>query len=310
MGRLSNSFVLAIFFIFSFTKVVDATFFLSADSDLRYRSMDDEFKVEALGLSLRKVVSDKKGDRFVFFTLLEAMHNFEEVMLDQAYLMYKGPLGKWNITAGRYRLPFGLLPNYSTERLLIKTLEHKTIGIESDNGLLLSGVLKDYDYAFSISQGVGTEKWRDIDNNKLFTFRIGCEGDDFEDLRVGFSGLLGEVMYEHNKEILYKKLLAVDMIKYAGQAVLRSEISFGEEENKGLLGLFSGIDYAIFPKAELNIGYSYLNKEHNSHVNAVSMGLTYTLFGFQIRIAQKLSFTKEERDEFSFQVYRIFNYSF
>ena len=311
MGKLSISFV-ALIFIFVFQEKANAAFFITADTDLRYTTKENKLKIEGSGVSLRKIISDRKGDRIILFTLLDAMDNFEKIMFDQSYIQYKGPLGRWNVTAGRFRLPFGLLPNYSTKRLLIKTLEYKTIGLAEDTGLLFSGVLRDFDYGVSISHGEGHGRWTDRDTDKLLTFRIGYQGVDFEDLRIGLSGLSGRVMQKHTRDILYKELLAVDVIKYYGQIAMRGELSLGRQEQKNLIGFFSGIDYTIFPRVELNTGYTYSHKGHHSNLNALNVGLSYygLPFGIQIRLAQKISFLREDKDEFSSQVYSTFSYSF
>lgn len=302
--------------LFVVTSKASASLSLTADMDSRYQNTDfeeDELKVEAVGLSLKKVFSDAQGDRVILFTLLDAMDNFREVMVDQGYVQYKGPMGRWNIILGRYIAPFGLLPNYSTKRLLIKTLEYETAGLSSDSGLQVSGVLKDFDYAVSLSQGTGANRWADIDNEQVVSFRIGRQGADFEDLRVGLSGFLGRVMPDktHGKtgSAAYKKLLAVDLIKYHGPMVARAEITVGEEGDKLLNAAFLGADYAIFPKTDLNFAYTHLKKtEHKT--DAITVGVTYNLFaGFQIRAAQKFSLRGGE-DVSSFQVYNIFTRAF
>lgn len=298
------------FLILVFSPPAKAVLFFTADVDLRYS--DDEFEAEALGLSLRKVFADERGDRIILFTLIDSMHNFQETILGQAYIQYKGPLGRWNLTAGRYLLPFGLIPNHSTKRLLIKSLEHETIGIRTDSGLKLSGVLKDFDYALSLSQGVGVGRWTDVDHAGVIAFRIGYQGVDFEDLRIGLSALSGRIvpdkMHSTRKTPAYKNLLALDLIRYYGPLVGRAELTFGEEDDKRLHGLFFGIDYALFPGVDLNLGYTHLNRgEHKK--DALAVGLTYNLAGFQIRAAQKLSL-RGEQDEFSFQVYRLFSWTF
>ncbi len=217
-----------------FAQTSYATVLLTGDMDIRYKNIDferQETELHAIGISLKKVFADKMGDRLTLFLLAETMHNFKENRVDQGYLQYKGPLGKWNITLGRYRLPYGLLPNYSAKRLLINTIEDEVIGFHSDNGLQLSGVLKNFDYAISLSQGVGhVFKPIDTNNNGLISFRVGYQGADFEDWRIGLSGLSGRITQEtHNKsEVLNKKLFGVDLIKYSGPLVLRGEISFGE----------------------------------------------------------------------------------
>ena len=311
MGRLKILRVIGLAFLVGiFARPAEATLFVTADKDLRYS--DDEFKAEALGLILRKVFADQRGDRIILFTGIDSMHNFKETHLEQAYIQYKGPLGRWNLTAGRYLLPFGLLPNYSTKRLLIESLEYETIGLRYDTGLQLSGVLKDFDYAISLSQGVGIGRWTDIDNEELITFRIGYQGVDFEDLRIGLSGLVGRVrpdkMHGRGGSSKYKQLLALDLIKYHGLLVWRAELTYGEEEDKRLNGIFSGVDYALFPRIDLNLGYTHLNRDGDKK-DALTIGLTYNLAGFQLRAAQKLSLGGEQ-DEFSIQVYRLFTWTF
>jgi hypothetical protein len=311
MERLKILKLIGVVFLTSiFAPPASATLFITADKDLRYS--DDEFKVEALGLSLRKVFADEQGDRIILFTFIDSMHNFQETMLEQAYLQYKGPLGKWNLILGRYLLPFGLMPNYSTKRLLIESLEHEMIGIRSDQGVQLSGVIKDFDYAISLSQGVGVRRWTDIDNDWLITIRVGYQGVDFEDLRIGLSGLLGRVLPDEIHSMgevpKYKQLLALDLIKYYGPLVWRGELTYGEEEDRRLKGIFTGVDYALFPRTDLNLGYTHLNRDGDKK-DALTIGLTYNLAGFQIRAAQRLSLGGEQ-DEFSFQVYRLFTWTF
>lgn len=285
---------------------IHASLFFNVDVDLRYK--DNKFKIEALGLSGRKIFADKHGDRIILFALIDSMHNFQETTLEQAYIQYKGPMGRWNIILGRYLLPFGLLPNYSTKRLLIESLEYETIGIYSDQGLQISGVIKEFDYAIFLSQGIGSKRWTDVDNNWLVTSRVGYQGIDFEDLRVGLSILLGSVLPgKHNMEGVskYKQLLALDLIKYRGPIVARIELTIGKEDDKRLNGIFAGFDYALFPRADLNIGYIHLNKGGGKK-DVLTLGLTYNLAGFQIRAAQSLG---GKQNEFSFQVYKIFTWA-
>lgn len=308
--------VLVAIFLLVFTAQPQATLFFTGDLDLRYKNIDfnkNEFELYVAGISLRKVFADKMGDRIILFLLAETMHNFDETMIDQGYFQYKGPLGKWNIILGRYRLPYGLLSNYSTERLLITTVENETIGFSSDNGLQLSGTIKNFDYAISLSQGVGQVfRQIDIDNNGMISFRVGYQGIDFEDFRIGLSGLIGKIIQEAPNDVLNKKLLGVDIIKYSGPLVFRSEFSLGKEAEKNLLGVFSGIDYAMLSKIDLNTGYALVKNDENKKRHSLNIGLTYNIFpGFQIRIAKKIPVRiKEEVDELSIQAYYVFNRTF
>ncbi len=316
MEKLRNNLAIVLVFLCVGTSTVSAALTLTADLDSRYVYTDsdgDEAKVEAAGFSLKKVFADEKGDRVILFTLVEAMDNFQDVMVDQSYVQYKGPMGRWNIFLGRAIVPFGLLSNYSTERLLIKTLEYDTLGLSSDSGLQISGVVKDYDYAFSLSQGTGTNRWSDIDDEPAVSFRIGRQGTDFEDIRLGLSGFLGRVMPDETHSArdpaTYKKLLAVDLVKYHEPMVARAELTVGEQEDSLLNGAFLGADYAILPKTDLNFAYTYLNKT-GYKTDELTVGLTYNLFtGFQIRAAQQFSLRGGE-DVSSFQVYNIFTRTF
>lgn len=320
MGRSNDGFrihgLLFIPFLTLFINQSKATTFVTGDIDLRYRDFNfkrGELELHAVSFSLRKTFADKFGDRMILFLLVEAMHNFKEGIIDQAYLQYKGPLGKWNITLGRYRLPYGLLPNYSTERLLITTIEDETIGICSDNGLQLSGVIGDFDYAISLSQGVGQAfKPINIGNQGLISFRVGYQGVDFEALGIGLSGLLGKIAprIDNEDRILNKRLLGVDLIKYWGQLALRGELSFGEESGKMLLGIFSGADYMILPKVDLNTGYALVKIGEDRRRHSLSVGLTYNIFpGFQMRTAWKFPINGGE-NELHIQTYYIFSRGF
>jgi len=299
-----------------FATEASATLSLTADLDSRYENTnfkDSEVKVEALGFSLKKVFADAQGDRLVLFTLVDAMDNFRDVMVDQGYIQYKGPMGRWNVILGRYIVPFGLLPNYSSKRLLVKTLEYETVGLNSDSGLQVSGVIRDFDYAISLSQGTGVDRWTDIDNEPVVSFRVGRQGADYEDVRVGLSGLWGKVMpdkiHSNMHSPVYKKLLAIDLIKYHGPMVVRAEVTAGEENRRFLNGVFLGTDYAILPKTDLNFAYTHM--ETTGHrTDAITAGITYNVFaGFQIRVAQKFSLRGDE-DVSSFQIYNIITRTF
>jgi hypothetical protein len=83
----------------------------SADADLRGRWSSAEklsAEVHAVGLSIRKSFADNSGDRFIISGLFEAEKNFSEFMIHELYLRFKGPMGLWNITAGRIGIPYGL----------------------------------------------------------------------------------------------------------------------------------------------------------------------------------------------------------
>jgi len=87
-----------------------ASWNLSADVDARYRweDRDDyEANLHRVGASVRKTFADDRGDRFILFALVEAEDDFDEIIAHEFYGQYKGPLGAWSLTTGRFGLPGG-----------------------------------------------------------------------------------------------------------------------------------------------------------------------------------------------------------
>lgn len=297
---------------------------VSGGADLRYGNIEirkNEFEIEGLFLNLRKVFSDKKGDRLIAVGQMDFDNNFEKVRPYQIYLQYKGPLGKWNIRMGHYILPFGLLSDYDTERLLLQTIEHLNLGIKLDTWIELLGFLGDFDYAISLSQGVGRNRLTDVDSNKLVIGKIGWRG---EDLTIGLSGLIGKVLTEENSTIrndigsnsLYKKRLGIDLTKYSGPLILRGEISIGEDNSQIVEGGLLKADYALTPKLETNLKYAHWQREaptkvglplHGSSRNFIGVGFSYELYkGLFIRVADEYQFGKEKENVATFQIYYEF----
>lgn len=286
------------------------SFQISGGADARYINTDgdeNDVELEGLFLNFRKVFSDEKGDRLIAVGQLDMDHNFEKIRPYQTYLQYKGPLGKWNIRAGHYILPFGLLSDYDTERLILKTIEDLSLGIKLDTGIELLGFWGDFDYAVSVSQGVGQNRLTDIDNDKLITARIGWQG---EDISVGLSGLIGKVLTEKSSVIrgeissnsVYEKRLGLDLTKYLGQLTLRGELDIGEDKNDIIGGGLLKADYALTPKLELNLKYAHWQRKGGR--NFIGAGFSYQLFkGLFLRIADEYQFGKENENVATFQTY-------
>ncbi|MEZ4550364.1 MAG: hypothetical protein R2874_07785 [Desulfobacterales bacterium] len=73
---------------------------------------NSEANVHLIGASVRKTFADGHGDRFIFFGLVEAADNFNEVMAHELYGQYKGPMGAWNVTAGQLTYPGDCCPDF------------------------------------------------------------------------------------------------------------------------------------------------------------------------------------------------------
>ena len=155
-----------------------------------------------------------------------------------------------------------------------------SLGIKLDTGVELLGYIKDLDYAVSISQGVGRNRLTDVDNDKLVTARIGWQG---EDINVGLSGLIGNVLTEKDSIIredlgtnnFYAKRLGVDITRHAGPLILRSEFIIGEDGDETVRGGIAKADYALTSKLELNLKYAYWQR--NGDRNFVGAGFSYEL---------------------------------
>lgn len=286
------------------------SFQISGGADVRYINTDgdeNDIELEGLFLNFRKVFSDEKGDRLIAVGQLDMDQNFEKIRPYQTYLQYKGPLGKWNIRAGHYILPFGLLSDYDTERLILKTIEDLSLGIKLDTGVELLGFWGDFDYAVSVSQGVGQNRLTDIDNDKLITARIGWQG---EDISAGLSGLIGKVLTEKDSGLrgeissnsVYEKRLGLDLTKYLGQLTLRGELDIGEDKNEIIGGGLLKADYALTPRLELNLKYAHWQRKGGR--NFIGAGFSYQLFkGAFLRIADEYQFGKENENVATTQTY-------
>jgi len=292
-----------------------AATFITADLDLRYwyrGYTDHRAGVEALGLGVRQVFADAAGDRFTLFAFAQARHDFSEEMVEQLYALYKGPLGAWVVTVGRFTVPFGLLPNYQTERLLLKTLEDATLGMLTDSGVMLSGVVHDFDYAVSLSQGVGVSGWRAVHGSGLVSGRFGWQGTDDQALRLGVSAAYGvtvpDTMHGGGHGVVHgahdRRLIAVDAIKYSGTRVFRAEIAGGTVDAEPFFGAFWGVDVGVAPAVDLSVGHRYVY--HGAErAFAVIGGFSFNnVFGFQVRAAQEYIFIGEGTHELTVQVYR------
>jgi len=286
------------------------SFQVSGGADARFVNTDgdeNDVKLEGLFLNLRKVISDEKGDRLIAVGQLDMDHNFEEIRPYQTYLQYKGPLGRWNIRVGHYILPFGLLSNYDTERLILKTQEDLSLGIKLDTGVEVLGFVGDFDYAISITQGVGENRLTDVDNDKLITARIGWQG---EDISIGLSGLIGKVLTQKDsiirKEIgsntFYEKRITIDITKYIGPLTFRGELIGGADKDEIVGGGLLKTDYALTPKLELNLKYAHWQR--NGVRTFMGAGFSYELYkGLFLRVADEYQFGKEDKNVATLQTY-------
>lgn len=291
-----------VIFLIPIPNLSDAGVFqISGGIDARYKNTDgseNDIKLEGLFLNFRKIFSDEKGDRIIAVGQIDIEDNFNEIRPYQTYLQYKGPLGRWNLRAGHYILPYGLLADYDTERLLLRTIENINLGIKLDTGMEVLGQTGEYNYALSASQGVGRERLSDVDGNKLVVGRLAWEG---EDVTLGLSGLLGNVLADNNGNP-YKSRFGLDFTTYVGPLTFRSELDIGKEQGRLVGGGVLLVDYVLSPKWETNFKISHW--QQNGPKNFVAAGVSYNVYQrLFLRMANEYEFGKEERNVLSLQIY-------
>ena len=174
---------------------------LTLDGDGRYGYTDwkdHSAELHVASATVKKTFADSRGARLKMFGLFEARDNFSRFMVHEAYGVFKGPMGLWNITAGRFTLPYGLLWNFSTNRLPYEDVYHDILGFDTDNGLQASGTAGRIDYGLSLTQGLGPHRDIEFPGHGLVIFRAGMALGETEEFLVGLSGAAGRVETGHH----------------------------------------------------------------------------------------------------------------
>jgi len=285
-------------------------FQIDLEGSVQHQNSDfklNKASINAVGLGLKKIISDKKGDRLQLFLKTEAEDNFKEINLSQIYAKYKGPMGKWNLTLGRSLIPFGLITDFDSEFLILKTLEKETIGFKTTDGLKLSGFWKQIDYEMQVSPGKWSEHSNKISEDMMIALKLSYKGYDVEDWQLGFSLLSGEFAD------IDKSLASVDIIKFKGVLVNRNEFVVGKEAEEYLYSVFSGIDYSVLPAVDMNIAYTFFKTEFTENTALSGFSYNTPFYGFVLRMGNKYTFknnTGEDKNEIFIQIYNRFSHFF
>ena len=283
---------------------------LSGGLDGRLRLRDGRAKavLEGAFLNARKVFRDEQGDRLIAVAQVDADDNFERIRPYQTYLQYKGALGRWNLRAGHYLLPFGLLAYYDTERFLLQTIEFTNLGIKLDTGLQAFGYRGSWDYALSVSEGVGSRRLFDNDGNKVLTGRLGWWSDE---TRVGVSAMAGDVLLAEqvtpSATVRRTRRVGLDASIPWERWTARAEISGGTDDRGDVGGGFLGLDAALHTDLEANMKYAHWERGGQS-ANSAGAGLTYRFRpGLFFRLADEQEFEGIRSNTLSAQVYYEFS---
>ena len=281
---------------------------VSAEIDGRLR-FEEAGKTDAelhlLGLSLRHTFADSKGDRLTLFSLVRVEDDLSEVMLHELYARYKGPLGSWDLTAGRFRLPYGLMYSFDAATLLYDTPHHVLLGMDSDNGVMLSGIRGPVDYAVSLTQGYGHHT-PGFPGHGIAMIRLGIMPGETEEISVGISGAYGKSSTMHDVDsVLERALAGADATLYLGQWLSRLEIDIGKVGGAAVLAGFAGFDYALMPRIDINLSASIV-RDDSLTASTWFVGMTWRTRWLTVRGGYSYD-DPEDSHRFAIQAYYLFS---
>jgi len=291
--------------------------YLNYEEDLRggYRFHSDEIygEINSIGGSLRQVFADSKGDRVILYLQAEAEHNFQENMVHQAYVRYKGPMGKWNITVGRIPLQWGLVTDWTPERMPY-TSPYKVSGIlKNDNGILLSGTVGMVDYGISLTQGFGMSRPVSFPGPGLVTGRVGVSPLLGGELVVGLSGSYGtsyRSVGHHGDEATPVDHLsgALDLTAYIGRGTVRMESGAERVHSEWTQRNFLSAEYQLLPKLTL-IGSGNLLLGDDEKVGTIFAGAATKIKSVTIRGGYEYEKSEQDKQTVVVQLYRQFAFN-
>ncbi len=326
MRRVLLAAVPAVCLVCCFAADCRATMNISADADARARvasGTSPDATLEIFGASVRKTFADDRGDRLILFALFESEKGFEassDQSLHEIYAQVKGPLGAWNLTVGRFGLPWGLLPGFSARRLLYDTSHMRVLGMEVDSGVKLSGVRGSLDYGLSLTRGYGPRNTVDAGSNGIATGRIGITPGDTEELALGLSGAWGRSINVHSSHhgnmdhrdpdrALLRSVAGLDATMYLGRWLIRSELSGGKVDKETIRAFFAAGDYALHAYLDLNLAVN-LSRHDSQNRNEWFAGLTGRLPWFIVRGGYRYVGYGGARNQLTLQLYRLFSFTF
>ncbi len=313
MVKLNHKYLFFILFCTLIHSVYSTTY-TNLETDIRYyiyENKRDNYFLDNIRFSVRKNIADKKADRFTLFLLIHENDMFSNIKVKDSFIKYKGPMGRWNITFGRFGIPYGLKYYYSTDALPFSTVEDYTVGMDNDNGIMVSGVTRFIDYALSVTHGYNSGNLYGYPLNGLITGRIGTQFGIASEFTIGLSSLISYSSDKcYYKERISKYLAGIDCIAYISRAILRAEVSGGFENERKIAIGFLGMDYSIHPKFEINFTGSLIYNMHNKKYNDKEyFGVSYQGKHFTIRGGCQYEYYKEKQINIIFQLYKLFSFN-
>jgi hypothetical protein len=289
-----------------------ASWSFSADADLRsnWSSADKlSAEVHAAGLSIRKSFADNSGDRYIISGLFEAENNFSEFMIHELYFRYKGPMGLWNITAGRIGIPYGLLTSFSTTRHIFEKPIEEIIGFDADNGIMFSGVAGIFDYGFSLTQGYGAHRMPEFPGEGFGAGRVGVTLGEAEEYSIGVSVSGGRTSADHMDHSAITRITGgLDATLNIGQSIIRTEVNAGIIDKHRVVSGYGLLDYTLHRRLDLSAGIRVIYS-HNVTDGALFAGLSFNPPWFNLRGGYIYEHSDKQKHSISLQLYRLFSFT-
>jgi hypothetical protein len=298
-------------------RVCAASMFVSVEGDVRGSHSDRhdlDAEVNSIGGSVRKVFADRRGDRVILYSRAEWADNLSEGMLHQAYAEWKGPLGRWNLAAGRVPLPWGLLTAWSPDRMPYGSPYDWTRTLDSDNGVLWRGVVDAWDYGLALTQGYGMGDIESFPGPGNLTGRVGLTPGIEGTVSLGLSFATGTAYaseHGHGTDHLTEEertALAIDGTLYLGRGTYRFECGARRTESEWLGTAFGAMDYALFPKVTLQVAGQVYDHETSHTYGRLYGGVSVPTAWFTVRGGYEYETTDSDHHMVVVQLYRLFSF--
>jgi hypothetical protein len=201
--------------------------------------------------------------------------------------------------------------NFSTTSFLYQSLYGATLGMDVDNGVMVSGTRGMVDYAVAITQGYGPHRAVDLGGNGMVSGRIGFTIGETEEFVVGFSGAYGQTAFGHAMmdATTLRALAGTDATMYLGRSVTRLEIDGGEIGGRAFAAAFCAVDFGLFPRLDINSAGSFA-RHGDMNGGYLFLGLSFKPGWLTIRGGYTYAYNGTPEHEVSLQLYRLFSWNF
>jgi hypothetical protein len=177
--------------------------------------------------------------------------------------------------------------------------------MDSDNGVMLSGIAGPIDYAASFTQGYGHHT-PDFPGHGIAIVRLGIMPGETEEISLGISGVYGSSSTMESVEPALERALAgADATLYLGPWLTRFEVDGGTVGGESILTGFAGIDYALSSRIDLNMAANIV-RQNSSTTGTCFAGMTWRSRWLTVRGGYQYE-DQTESHQFTLQAYYLFS---